>query len=241
MDTTTQRQNNSFKVKKSLYWHRNILKRNESIEPIQLTSEVLGNTENIQTWQMKHGISSERHAKIKYKSILKSKHTNMTFVDEPGMTISTNNIFVSVSPDLEIDCKCHGPGVVEIKCPASIPIGCSPCSNNYKHLEQYDNGNRLKKTSEYYFQIQGQMAVTKRLYGHFFVFSLSGYHLEQIEFDEIFWLDLLHHIKLFWKTFIFPERILGKVKKPTNDGKIDFQLDHSYEFPEEPMDIVLVD
>ena len=46
--------------------------------------------------------------------------------------------FIIVSPDLELDCVCHGKCLVKIKCPASA-IGSKPDINNYKDLE-YRNG-----------------------------------------------------------------------------------------------------
>ena len=99
----------------------------------------------------------------------------------------------------------------------------------------------LKKQVNIISRFKAKWQLLKGCMDTFLCFLCLDTTLEKIEFDEIFWLDLLHHIKLFWKTFIFPELILSKVKKATNDGKIDFQLNHSYEFPEEPMDIVLVD
>ena len=67
---------------------------------------------------------------------------------------------ISVRPDLEVICSCHGPGLVEIKCPASV-IGKVPCIENYHNLELSDGKIKLKRNSEYYFQIQDQIAVTE--------------------------------------------------------------------------------
>ena len=61
----------------------------------------------------------------------------------------------------------NGSGLVEIKCPAGL-IGKVPSIENCHHLELSDGQIKLKRNSEYYFQIQGQMAVTGRMYGNFF-------------------------------------------------------------------------
>ena len=53
------------------------------------------------------------------------------------MTILQPYSFTSVIPDLEVICFCHGPGLVEIKCPASL-IGKRPSVENYHHLELSD-------------------------------------------------------------------------------------------------------
>ena len=68
----------------------------------------------------------------------------------------------------------HGKGVVEIKCPATIPQRESPNPPNYKH----QINDAISKRSSEYCQIQGQMAVTQRIYAGFFVFIInSGFGL----------------------------------------------------------------
>ena len=76
------------------------------------------------------------------------------------MTVFKSHPFISVSSDLEISCSCHGPGLVEIKCPATF-IGKVSSAENYKQLEIINEQLYLKKASPYYFQIQGQLAVTQ--------------------------------------------------------------------------------
>ncbi|XP_047140040.1 uncharacterized protein LOC105845087 [Hydra vulgaris] len=146
-------------------------------EPFNHISEVLWKETVVQTWQMKHDISSEKHAKIKYKNIVKSHHENILFIG-PGINVSRTHVFLSVTPDIEINCSCHGPGVVEIKCPPSI--GVSPSDINYKHLKKMNDKVMLKRKSEYFFQVQCQMAVKEVVYADFFFFTLHGYHLERI-------------------------------------------------------------
>ena len=92
---------------------------------------------------MKHGINSEPHAKQKFKQFFKKTHQNPE-VSDPGMTVFKSHPFISVSPDLEINCSCHGPGLVEIKCPAAF-IGKVPSAEIYKHLEIINEQPYLKK------------------------------------------------------------------------------------------------
>ena len=162
------------------------------------------------TWQMKHGIASEVHAKLKYKSFAKKHHKNCTF-QEPGMTISQQYPFISVTPDLQINCDCHGPGLIEIKCPASL-IGQIPSVNNYHHLEEIDGKIVLKHSSEYYFQVQGQMAITGLLYCDFFVFTLKGFLVTRVEFDEEFCNLIFDKLKWFWYKYVGPELLARKLE-----------------------------
>ena len=128
------------------------------------------------------------------------------------MTILQPYPFISVSPDLEVICSCHGPGLVEIKCPASF-IGIVPSVENYHHLELSDGQIKLKRKSEYYFQIQGQMAVTERMYCDFFIFLFAGNATVQLDFDENFWLDMFHHFNWFWRNTIAPEFLTEELKR----------------------------
>ena len=102
------------------------------------------NYTNVQpTWQMKHGINTEVHAKAKYNELTKTIHKNYT-CKEPGMTIMLDYPYISVMLDLEIDCLYHGRGLVEIKCPASINHQI-PNAKNYNHIAEIDGELSLKK------------------------------------------------------------------------------------------------
>ena len=77
---------------------------------------------------------------------------------------------------MEINCNCHGAGLVEIKCPATL-IGKTPSIENYsKHIEKDGDKLKLKPTSPYYSQIQGQLAAVDRLHCDLFVFFISKKH-----------------------------------------------------------------
>ena len=122
-------------------------------------------------------------------SFFKKTHQNPK-VSDPGMTVFTSHPFISISPDLEITCSYHGPGLVAIKCPATF-IGKVPSAENYKHLEIINEQPYLKKASPYYFEIQGLLAVTGKQYCDFFVFSFKGHLNIRVKFDEQFWIELL--------------------------------------------------
>ena len=72
--------------------------------PSALIASIMGYSEYVQTWQMKHGLNTEVHAKAKFKQIFKKLHKNCTFKD-PGMTICEIIPLISVSPDLEVCCS----------------------------------------------------------------------------------------------------------------------------------------
>ena len=93
----------------------------------------------------------------------------MTYTD-PGAAVFEDYTCLAVTPHLEINCACHGPGLVEIKCPA-ILIAKTANVDNYKHIEMCNDNIALKMTSWYYSQIQGQFAGTKKSSCDLFMFS----------------------------------------------------------------------
>ena len=155
---------------------------NEKKCPEYIIANVMGYDKTVMTWQMKHGINTELHAKNKYISLNKQHHQNFKYSD-PGMRIFYTHPYLSATPDLEINCNCHGPGLVEIKCPASI-VHLKPTVENYHHIECKDNILTLKKLSPYYSQIQGQLAATNKHYCDFFVFTFHGHLSIRQTFDQ---------------------------------------------------------
>ena len=196
---------------KSIYTRTTTLQNNPNEDPSNLISTVLGYKIFRPTWQMKHGIATEVHAKTKYLSLMKSeRHTNLTYID-PGMTVMEEYPFISVSTDLDISCDCCGKGHAEFKCPGSIKHQV-PSDKNLSYLELRNGKTKVKKNSDYYFQIQGQMGVAEGNYTDFFVFTFHGYHKERILFDKEFWCEVLQKLVWFWKKFIGPELVICNLK-----------------------------
>ena len=204
-------------------------------DPIPTLNDVMGES-NRRATSMKHGIDSERHAIMRLKQVMRLKHRGIKFTN-PGMTVFKECPYISVTPDLEFECPCCGKGVCEVKCPTSVPVTRAPSWRTYgKHLENR-NGSKLKTTGLYYFQIQGQMAVTNRSFGYFFVFNMANrsFHLEKIDFNPSFWNGVLSNLKLFWNSFVFPRLLITTIPKPepiadienlnvNNNGEIDIEM-----------------
>ena len=186
------------------------LKPDESTTSI--LSSILGYKIFQPSWQMKHGIGTEIHAKTRYLALLRTeRHKNLKYTD-PGLQVMADYPFIAASTDLDIECDCCGKGHAEFKCPASVKDQI-PTSENLAYLEIRDGQTRLKGNSEYYFQIQGQMGVTGRQYTDFFVFTFHGYHRERIQFEKDFWSQLLCKLIWFWAKFVAPEMLHCKLKK----------------------------
>lgn len=168
---------------------------------------------------IKHGKSMEIHAKQAYKTYIKSQHRGAKFQDA-GLMLDLNHPFLGASPDLLVNCMCHGAGLCEVKCPMVTAF------KDYSHLEEVDEMDghlKLKKSSEYYYQVQGQMAISNRAYCDFYIFSKAAKpHLERIYFDAAFWEDIKEKLIYFWLEHLQPF-----LMQPPTEDQHD-HADHAY-------------
>lgn len=115
----------------------------------------------------KYGIQHEPFAIAEFEKIMKIK------IQPAGLFIDEEFQFLAASPDGLLDCNT----LIEIKCPSSI--------SRMTPYEAIENGTikwacleknelRLKKTYNYFYQIQGQLHITQRLYPYFIIWSPKG-------------------------------------------------------------------
>ena len=128
--------------------------------------------------------------------------------------------FLGASPDLEVNCECHGRGVCEIKCPYSIKSEVS----SFDNLVDIDGQSRLKRNSDYHFHIQFRMGVLGVQYGDFFVYTAKCSHLERIEFDADLFNEIVLRAEYLWMNFVGPE-LVSRSMVSCSSGSVD---DHTY-------------
>lgn len=104
---------------------------------------------------------------------------------------------MGASPDLLVECSCCGQGVVEIKCPYSI-VNKTPTPDNLPYLKAVHGRISLHKKHKYFAQIQGQMALSKRKWCHFFIHTLKDQYLQKIVFEQSYWEKLQSNLTYFY-------------------------------------------
>ena len=169
------------------------------------------------TLAIKHGRSVEPHAKSLYARAQKKKHKGFSTVDS-GLVILAEKPYVAASPDLIVSCKCCGKGACEIKCPYMCRTEV-PSPDNWPHITRSDDGSvKLSCSSQYMFQIQGQMGCLGVQYCDLFVYTARGYHLERIEFNPGMWKDMMERFDYFFCNHLGPELLSGSLryKAPEN-------------------------
>ena len=130
-----------------------------------------------------------------------------------GFTICEEYPFLGASPDSCVnDPSCADQfGLVEIKCPykyrnlspedaASNSDFCSVLS-----VQAGRKGLQLKRSHQYYSQIQGQLAITQRVWCDFVIFTTRGISVERISFDLEYWKNkLLPKLTAFYDNCLCP-------------------------------------
>lgn len=130
-----------------------------------------------------------------------------------GFVVCEEHPFLGASPDAYVNdpTSVDQYGLAEIKCPykyrdlspedaaMNLDFFCSLCvEGGVKVLH-------LKRTHDYYSQIQGQLAIVDRKWCDFIVYTTKGISVERIRFDSKFWmLQLLPKLTDFYDNCLCP-------------------------------------
>ena len=114
------------------------------------------------TWGCQH----ERVAKETFVTAMCSVHDDATFIDN-GRYMDPDYPFLGASPDGIVTYKCCGEACLEVKC----PYNCKDKVLTDKHSKHFcmkddptlPESQRLKRNHAYYYELQTQLFVTKRI------------------------------------------------------------------------------
>ena len=81
-----------------------------------LVKTIMGYSAAPTTAAMKHGRTQETQAKLLYKKLLSKRHKCFS-TQETGLLVMEQCPYIGATPDLFVQCECHGEGLCEIKCP----------------------------------------------------------------------------------------------------------------------------
>jgi len=98
-------------------------------------------------------------------------------------------------------------GTAEYKCSYSADLtpaeACTQLKGFYCNLE--DGRPVLKQNHNYFNQIQGVLALTKRSWCDFVIWTLKGTAIERIEANTSFWERMVPKLDAFWDKAILPD------------------------------------
>ncbi len=109
-----------------------------------------------------------------------------------------------------VTCACCRDGVLEIKRPYSIQeISPTAVTKSDFYLTPTEDGIKLSRAHDYYLQIQGQLAVSKRRYCDFVCWTPHGIHIERIESNNATFDSMLPKLTAFLVQVLLPEILRG--------------------------------
>lgn len=156
----------------------------------------------LNTYSLKYGRRHEKDA-IEY---LKSVKID---VRPSGLIIDEELPFLAASPDGLID----NTGIVEIKCPSScsdITPDEAISSRKVTFWSKNKQSNKLilNKKHIYFYQVQGQLHISKRDYCLFVLWTPKGTKIERIDKDDSFWeTNMKEKLIKFYFDCLLPELI----------------------------------
>ena len=154
--------------------------------------QVKGSCQTLKLWALRPTTSPELYFKK-----LSSKHQELAVV-ETELVINQKWLFLGASPDRIRFCKCHGKTLVECKSPVS-KRNLLPGIAATEKLRKTTKGFQLKEETTWYYQIQGQIAITGIHHTDLVIYTNKGILIVSVEFNAQFWLRILDKLHFFWK------------------------------------------
>jgi len=163
-------------------------------------------------WGRQHEAAGRR----RYELSMKKMHPGIT-VKKAGLLLDPTVPYLASSPDGFVTCTHCAPtqGLLEIKCP-SVLRNKTPeeaCEDKHFFCHLVNGCVTVKKTHNYYYQVQGQMGVSGRQWCDFVVWTLKGHSIERIHFDEPLWKKMVEVLKSFYVQAVIPEIFTERVKR----------------------------
>ena len=121
-----------------------------------------------------------------------------------GLIIDPQCCWLGASPDGLVEDKLerYQEGIVEVKCPYLERNGCvadvaqRPSGSFLKKGK--DGSLSLNRRHDYFFQVQGQLALSHRQWCDFIVYTSSDFFTERIYFDQGLWNDMFPRLTKFF-------------------------------------------
>ena len=158
---------------------------------------------------IQHGREFEQVAVDSYVS-LKATDGTPVEVKECGIALHTTYRYLGASPDRVVFDRREKPrfGLLEVKCPFSAyrdGLTVEQASQRADFCCTLVDGQvKLKKDHAYYYQVQGQLAITGARWCDFFIWIGTSVHLERVYADEQFWKEALPPLLMFYRTAAIP-------------------------------------
>ena len=144
---------------------------------------------------LRWGRENEDNARKAYQEEMARRGTPIS-TTRSGLVICQTNGCLACSPDdwVEDGNVEDTHGILEYKCPYAsrdiTPAEACKTKGFFCTLDE-NNSIRLKHNSNYYYQVQGGLAITNRKWCDFVVWTPKGLSIERINADATFWTETM--------------------------------------------------
>lgn len=161
---------------------------------------------------VKWGIDHESEAREAYVKKMQESHQDFK-VEMAGLYVNPLSPHLGASCDGLVSCLCctsSGLGVLEIKCPFSVRHSVP---TNAACFVVGEGGVQLSRKHDYYYQIQGQMAVLERDYCDFVCWTPLAVQIERVYYDDDFISTMIPKLDSFFLKAVLPRILCGSVSE----------------------------
>ena len=118
--------------------------------------------------------------------------------------------YIGASPNSLAECSCYGKGTVKVKCPYCVRDKEIPERlEKVSCMENVAGKIQLRKSHQYYYQIQTQVFVCNVDYCDFVIWTEEGLLHDRMEPDHALWDEICERATGFFKRAVLPE-LVGK-------------------------------
>ncbi|XP_077484482.1 uncharacterized protein LOC144094390 [Amblyomma americanum] len=148
--------------------------------------------------------SATEHGKQHESVALQLYGAQMNRVVQPcGLFVDLEHGFLAASPDGVVD----EDRIVEVKCPLTAkedePL---EAARKFSEKKEKEGDPVLRRSHRYFYQVQGQLHVTRRSICDFVVYTTKGIHVQEVRRDDNFWATKMKPFLVrFYRDCLLPE------------------------------------
>ena len=183
--------------------------------PLSIVKSIMQYHNNINIPALQWGRNNEDVARRQYVSMMEQTHI-IFLMSQSGLIVAPNMPFLGATPDGFAHCDCCGDRLIEIKCPYSVrdksPVSDEALERSRYCLKKKNNVISLKRSHEYFTQVQGQLLVCRKKKCDFICWTPKGMHVETILEYKTLQCEIASSCKDFFMTFILPELLTHRLQ-----------------------------
>jgi len=163
-------------------------------------------TKEFTSTAVSHGIQNEVKARNAYTS-----KTGFA-VRKCGLVVNPSLPWLGASPDGMVkDPAEQSFGLLEIKCPYTYRLSTveEACADPNFFATIKNDVVTLKESHKHFYQIQGQMALSKISWCDFVIYTHRNFTVERIKFNEDYWNDTEPKLTEFYFNYILPRTCIN--------------------------------